>query len=144
MPTPSMEGKWENFLRQNHLSSAGIISLASGLRSNRSVKTLNLMTQKLGATWKRKGIVATRMFEVESRWWVWSDWPGRFWGYDGYDVSESLLFRMCGWWMTKQIQSNTHIKPVVARSWSERITKALTGFCFALSVEEFVTHPNAI
>ena len=43
-----MIGRWP-FFRQNHLSSAGIISLASGLRSNRSVKTLNLMTQKLGA-----------------------------------------------------------------------------------------------
>lgn len=45
--------QWSNrrFLapsRQNHLSNAGVISLANGLRSNRSVKTLNLMTQMHG------------------------------------------------------------------------------------------------
>ena len=37
-------------LRQNHLSSKGIISLAEGLRSNKGVKTLNLMNQQLGGS----------------------------------------------------------------------------------------------
>ena len=41
--------------RQNHLSNAGVISLANGLRSNNSVRTLNLMTQKHGSIVERRG-----------------------------------------------------------------------------------------